>query len=61
MNSIQRRGPKIAGITLLAAAFLVVLPAVALADEAQGGSSGLPREELQFILNTFAFLIWVHW
>ena len=36
----------------------MALPAVALADTAQGESSGLPRAELQFILNTFAFLIW---
>ena len=58
MTSIRKRGPKAAGIALLAAAFLVALPAVALADEGAGGSAGLPREELQFILNTFAFLIW---
>ena len=58
MTLIRKRGPKAAGIALLAAAFLVALPAVALADEAQGGSPGLPREELQFILNTFAFLVW---
>ena len=58
MISIRRRGLKAIGTALLAAAFLVALPAVALADEAQGGSSGLQREELQFILNTFAFLIW---
>ena len=58
MTLIRKRGPKVAGITLLAAAFLIALPAVALADEAQGGSAGLPREELQFILNTFAFLVW---
>jgi len=49
---------KTAGVALAAAALLVALPAVALADTAQGESSGLPREELQFILNTFAFLIW---
>ena len=44
---------------MLPIALLLALPATALADTAQGGeSSGLPREELQFILNTFAFLIW---
>ncbi|MCY3645076.1 MAG: hypothetical protein OXG41_15970 [Acidimicrobiaceae bacterium] len=58
MTSIRKRGTKVAGIALLAAAFLVALPAVALADAGAGGSAGLPREELQFILNTFAFLIW---
>ena len=57
MIPTRRRGLKAVGAALLAAAFLVALPAVALADEA-GGSPGLPREELQFILNTFAFLIW---
>ena len=58
MAWIRKRGLKAAGITLLAAAFLIALPTVALADEGAGGSAGLPREELQFILNTFAFLIW---
>ena len=58
MTLIRKRGPRAAGIALLAAALLIVLPAVALADEGGGGSAGLPREELQFILNTFAFLIW---
>ncbi|MCY3617167.1 MAG: hypothetical protein OXG66_05775, partial [Acidimicrobiaceae bacterium] len=58
MSPIRRRGLKVAGITLLPIALLVALPATALADTAQGESSGLPREELQFILNTFAFLIW---
>ena len=57
MIPTRRRGLKAVGAALLAAAFLVAVPAVALADEA-GGSPGLPREELQFILNTFAFLIW---
>ncbi|MXZ53738.1 MAG: ammonium transporter, partial [Acidimicrobiaceae bacterium] len=58
MSPIRRRGLKVAGITLLPIALLVALPATALADSAQGESMGLPREELQFILNTFAFLIW---
>ena len=58
MASIRKRGLKAAAIALSAAAFLVALPAVALADAAEGGSAGLPREELQFILNTFAFLVW---
>ena len=58
MSPIRRRGLKLAGVALASAALLVALPAVALADTAQGESSGLPREELQFILNTFAFLIW---
>ena len=58
MSPIRRRGLKGAGVALAVAALLVALPTVALADTAQGGSSGLPREELQFILNTFAFLIW---
>ncbi|MCY3648126.1 MAG: ammonium transporter [Acidimicrobiaceae bacterium] len=58
MSPIRRRGLKVAGITLLPIALLVALPATALADTAQGESLGLPREELQFILNTFAFLIW---
>jgi Amt family ammonium transporter len=58
MTRIRRRGLKTAGAALAAGALLVALPAVALADTAQGESSGLPREELQFILNTFAFLIW---
>ena len=43
---------------MLATAFVVAIPAVALAAEGEGGSAGLPREELQFILNTFAFLVW---
>ena len=55
MIPIQRRGLKAAGIALLTTAFLVALPAVALADEhAPVGVS----DETQFILNTFAFLIW---
>ena len=58
MIPIRRRGLKAAGVVLAVAALLAALPAVALADTAQGESSGLPREELQFILNTFAFLIW---
>ena len=62
MSPIRRRGlktaGKTAGVALAAGALVVALPAVALADTAQGESSGLPREELQFILNTFAFLIW---
>ena len=58
MISIRRRGLKAAGIVLLATTLLVALPTVALADADQGGGAGLPREELQFILNTFAFLIW---
>ena len=58
MSPIRRRGLKTAGVALAAAALLVALPTVALADTAQGESSGLPREELKFILNTFAFLIW---
>ena len=58
MIPTRRRGLKAMGIALLAIALLVALPTVALADSAQGESTGLPREELQFILNTFAFLIW---
>ncbi|MYI36561.1 MAG: ammonium transporter [Acidimicrobiaceae bacterium] len=58
MSPIRRRGLKTAGVALAATALLLALPATALADAAQGESSGLPREELQFILNTFAFLIW---
>ena len=58
MSPIRRRGLKAVGAALLTTAFLIALPSVALADAAQGESSGLPREELQFILNTFAFLIW---
>ena len=58
MSPIRRRGVKTAGVALAATALLLALPAIALADAAQGESAGLPREELQFILNTFAFLIW---
>ena len=58
MIPIRGRGLKAAGTVLLATALLVALPTVALADADQGGGAGLPREELQFILNTFAFLIW---
>ena len=58
MIPIRRRGLKVAGAALVAVALLVTLPTVALADETNGGSAGLPREELQFILNTFAFLVW---
>ena len=55
MVPIRRRGLKAAGVALLAAAFLIALPAVAVADEhAPVGVS----DETQFILNTFAFLIW---
>ena len=55
MNTSRRRGMKAAGIALLATAFLIALPAVALADEhAPVGVS----DETQFILNTFAFLVW---
>ncbi len=55
MTPIRRRGLRAAGIALLTTAFLIALPAVALADEhAPAGVS----DETQFILNTFAFLIW---
>ncbi|MCY4663387.1 MAG: hypothetical protein OXC00_01835, partial [Acidimicrobiaceae bacterium] len=55
MIPIRRRGPRVVGITLLTTALLVALPAVALADEhAPAGVS----DETQFILNTFAFLVW---
>ena len=55
MITLRQRGTKAAAAALLAAVFLVVLPAVALADErASGGVS----DETQFILNTFAFLVW---
>ncbi|MCY4423006.1 MAG: hypothetical protein OXC06_08050 [Acidimicrobiaceae bacterium] len=55
MIPIRRRGPKVVGITLLATALLLALPAVALADEA--APAGV-SDEAQFILNTFAFLVW---
>ncbi len=58
MIPIHSRGLKAAGAALLSAVFLLGLPAVALASEAEGRAPGLQREELQFILNTFAFLIW---
>ena len=58
MTPIRRRGLKTAGVALAAGALVVALPAVALADAAHSESAGLPREELKFILNTFAFLIW---
>ena len=58
MIPTRRRGLKAIGIALLATAFLVALPAVALAQAADGESTGVPREELRFILNTFAFLVW---
>ncbi len=58
MSPIRRHGLRTAGVALAVAAPLVALPAVALAEEAHGGSAGLQREELQFILNTFAFLVW---
>ena len=55
MIPTRRRGQKAAGIALLTTAFLIALPAVALADDlAPVGVS----DETQFILNTFAFLIW---
>ncbi len=57
MTSIRKRGLKAVSTAPLATVFLIAVPAVALADDGQGGA-GLPREELQFILNTFAFLIW---
>ena len=53
MIPIRRRGLRAAGIALLTTAFLIALPAVALADEhAPVGVS----DETQFILNTFAFV-----
>ena len=58
MIPTRRRGLKAIGIALLATAFLLALPAVALAQAADGESMGVPREELRFILNTFAFLVW---
>ena len=58
MIPTRRRGLKAIGIALLATAFLLALPAVALAQAADGESTGVPREELRFILNTFAFLVW---
>ena len=55
MKPHPRRAPKVALAALFALALLLVAPAVALADEqAPAGVS----EETQFILNTFAFLIW---
>ena len=55
MISVRRRGLIAAAIPLVATVFLVALPAVALAEEhAPAGVS----DETQFILNTFAFLIW---
>ena len=58
MIPTPKRGLKAAGVVLAVVALVVALPTVALADTAQGESAGLPRAELQFILNTFAFLIW---
>ncbi len=58
MTPALRRGLKVVGIALLPIALLAALPGAALADAGQGEHAGLPREELQFILNTFAFLIW---
>ena len=55
MHSMRRRGLKAAGITLLATASLIALPTVALADE---HSPVGVSDETQFILNTFAFLVW---
>ena len=55
MIPTRRCGQKAAGIALLTTAFLIALPAVALADDlVPVGVS----DETQFILNTFAFLIW---
>ena len=55
MFPIRRRGLQTAGVALLTTAFLIAVPAVALADDpAPVGVS----DETQFILNTFAFLIW---
>ena len=49
MIPTRRRGQKAAGIALLTTAFLIALPAVALADDlAPAGVS----DETQFILNT---------
>ena len=51
----RRRALRAAGIAFLSLAFLLALPTVALAEEhAPVGVS----EETQFILNTFAFLVW---
>ncbi len=51
----RRRALKAAGIALLSLTFLLALPAVAMAEErAPVGVS----DETQFILNTFAFLVW---
>ncbi|MCY4663862.1 MAG: hypothetical protein OXC00_04265, partial [Acidimicrobiaceae bacterium] len=55
MIPLRRRGLKVAAIAFLATAFLVALPAVALAEE---HSPAGVSDETQFILNTFAFLIW---
>ena len=55
MLSVRRRGLKAAAIALVTTAFLVALPAVALADE---HSPAGVSDETQFILNTFAFLMW---
>ncbi len=58
MTPVLRRGLKVVGIALLPIALLVALPGAGLADAGQSERAGLPREELRFILNTFAFLIW---
>ena len=51
----RRRALRATGIAVLSLAFLMVLPTVALADEHP--PTGV-SEETQFILNTFAFLVW---
>ena len=58
MIPTRRRRLKSVGVALAVVALLVALPTVALADTAHDESAGLPRAELQFILNTFSFLIW---
>ena len=52
-----RRIIKPAGIALLSLAFLGGLPAVAHAAQADAGPAGVSGET-QFVLNSFAFLVW---
>ena len=53
----RNRAAKAAVPALLALAFLVAVPAVAQAAQADAEPLGV-SEETQFILNTFAFLVW---
>ena len=57
MSTIPRGRLRSSGLVLLTLVFLVALPAVAHAAQADPDPAGM-TEETRFVLNTFALLVW---